>query len=85
MGLSKPSTAHFRPARRDALCAGGRSVVAMAGLGLLRQAGAGRPAKRVLIIHSFGRDFAPYDAVIATFRRELALRARAGGLSRSGA
>jgi signal transduction histidine kinase len=76
MGLaSKPSTAHFRPARRDALRVGGRAVVAMAGLGLLRPAGAAQPSKRVLIIHSFGRDFAPYDAVIATFRREIASRA----------
>ena len=33
-------------------------------------------AKRVLIIHSFGRDFAPYDAMTATFRRELASRAQ---------
>ncbi|HQR19256.1 MAG TPA: histidine kinase [Burkholderiaceae bacterium] len=39
-------------------------------------AGAERPAKRVLIIHSFGRDFAPYDAVTAAFRRELASRAK---------
>jgi signal transduction histidine kinase len=31
--------------------------------------------QRVLIIHSFGREFAPYDAAIATFRRELASRA----------
>lgn len=38
-------------------------------------AGAERPAKRVLIIHSFGRDFAPYDAMTATFRREIASRA----------
>jgi signal transduction histidine kinase len=28
----------------------------------------------VLIVHSFGRDFAPFDAAIATFRRELASR-----------
>ena len=30
--------------------------------------------KRVLLIHSFGRDFAPFDVATATFRRELALR-----------
>jgi signal transduction histidine kinase len=30
--------------------------------------------KRVLILHSFGRDFAPYDAVVSTFRTELAQR-----------
>ena len=28
----------------------------------------------MLIIHSFGRDFAPFDAAIATFRREVASR-----------
>jgi signal transduction histidine kinase len=28
--------------------------------------------KRVLLLHSFGREFAPYDAVVATFRTELA-------------
>lgn len=33
------------------------------------------PSKRVLVIHSFGRDFAPYNAVTAAFRRELALHA----------
>ena len=72
---NRPSTARHRPARRDALRAGGRAVVAMAGLGLLPAAGAaGPPAKRVLIVHSFGREFAPYDAAIASFRRELASR-----------
>ena len=29
---------------------------------------------RVLIVHSFGRDFAPYGATTAAFRRELAIR-----------
>jgi len=29
-------------------------------------------AKRVLIIHSYGRDFAPYDAITSVFRSELA-------------
>jgi signal transduction histidine kinase len=28
--------------------------------------------KRVLLLHSFGREFAPYDAVVAAFRTELA-------------
>jgi signal transduction histidine kinase len=28
--------------------------------------------KRVLLLHSFGRDFAPYDAIVAAFRTELA-------------
>lgn len=34
---------------------------------------AGEPAspKHVLLIHSFGRDFAPYDAISSTFRTEL--------------
>jgi signal transduction histidine kinase len=31
--------------------------------------------KRVLIIHSFGREIAPFDAVAAAFRRELATQA----------
>ena len=71
-----PSTRPQRPARRDALRAGGRALVAMAALGPLHPAGAvPQPSKRVLIIHSFGREFAPYDAVIASFRRELALLA----------
>ncbi len=30
--------------------------------------------KRVLILHSFGRDFAPYDAIASTFRTDLARR-----------
>ena len=28
--------------------------------------------KRVLLLHSFGRDFPPYDAIVASFRTELA-------------
>jgi signal transduction histidine kinase len=28
--------------------------------------------KQVLLLHSFGRDFAPYDAIVAAFRTELA-------------
>ena len=28
--------------------------------------------KRVLLLHSFGRDFAPYDAIVAAFRTEVA-------------
>lgn len=48
-------------------------LAATLGLGLRPSAAAaGPPSKRVLIIHSFGREFAPYDTVIATFRRELA-------------
>jgi len=36
-------------------------------------ADAARP-KRVLVLHSFGRDFAPYDTVSSVFRTELARR-----------
>jgi hypothetical protein len=32
--------------------------------------------KRVLLLHSFGREFAPYDAVVAAFRTELAKGSR---------
>ncbi len=32
--------------------------------------------KRVLLLHSFGRDFAPYDAIVAAFRTELAKGSR---------
>lgn len=31
--------------------------------------------KRVLVLHSFGRDFAPYDTIASVFRTELARRA----------
>ncbi|HMO46159.1 MAG TPA: ATP-binding protein [Rubrivivax sp.] len=56
-------------ARRRALRAICVSAFALAGLA------AAQPApKRVLIVHSFGRDYAPYDTVIASFRRELAQR-----------
>jgi signal transduction histidine kinase len=50
------------------LCA----AVVLAGAALAAAAGA--DPKRVLIVHSFGREIAPYDAVIAAFRRELASR-----------
>lgn len=33
--------------------------------------------KRVLILHSFGRDFAPYDTITSVFRTELARRSSA--------
>jgi len=74
---SKPSTGQTEPARRDALRAGCRAVAATLGLGLPWAAGAREPLKRVLIIHSFGREIAPYDAVTAEFRHELASRAPA--------
>lgn len=37
-------------------------------------ADASEHAKKVLILHSFGRDFAPYDAIAAAFRSDLARR-----------
>jgi len=33
--------------------------------------------KRVLILHSFGRGFAPYDSITSVFRADLARRATA--------
>lgn len=67
------STTPDGPARRVALRAG-CSVAATVVLGWPRWAAAGPTAKRVLIVHSFGREFAPYDALLASFRRELASR-----------
>jgi signal transduction histidine kinase len=58
-----------RPARRQALKAVAAAIAALA----YGSAAADAP-RRVLIIHSFGRDFAPFDATIAAFRRELASR-----------
>jgi signal transduction histidine kinase len=52
-------------------------IAVMACLIAASPAGAGAAPKRVLIVHSFAREIAPYDAVIAAFRRELA--AQAGG------
>ncbi len=68
------TTAVQDPARRAALRAAGLAFAAAAGLAGSPRSLAGPPAKRVLIVHSFGRDFAPYDVVIATFKRELASR-----------
>lgn len=65
------TTVHMR-ARRRVLRAGCWAVAAAAWLGLPRVSRADQAPKRVLIVHSFGREFAPYDAGIATFRRELA-------------
>lgn len=67
-------TGAHEPARRRALRMAGLAVAATAWGGFPRWSGAQPPAKRVLIIHSFGRDFAPFDTAIATFRRELASR-----------
>jgi signal transduction histidine kinase len=52
-------------------------LLAVVGWTLLASAGAfgaEANAKRVLIIHSFGRDFAPYDTIASVFRTELARR-----------
>jgi signal transduction histidine kinase len=67
-----PLPAAHRPARRAWL----RRAAAAAALGLLRlPAGAqGSKPRSVLIVHSFGREIAPYAASIAVFRRELASR-----------
>ena len=68
------STTPAEPARRDALRNGWRAAVAAAGLGLAWPSVAEPVARRVLIVHSFGREIAPYAVSIAVFRRELALR-----------
>lgn len=73
--IRRPTAAAKHPARRDALRAAALALAATAALGLPRASRAGAELKRVLIIHSFGRDFAPFDAVVAAFRRELASRA----------
>lgn len=67
-------TGRHGPTRRTVLRAGGRALVATVGASLAPALHAQAAPKRVLIVHSFGREFAPYDAVISTFRRELALR-----------
>ena len=54
-----------------------RVLLALAGTAAwlaARHAAAEPVPKRVLIVHSFGREIAPYAASIAVFRRELALR-----------
>ena len=71
------STTHLAPRqtrRRRALRLAGSALAATLCAALpLRAAARGAP-RRVLIVHSFGREIAPYDAVISTFRRELASR-----------
>lgn len=67
-----PDAGPPRPARRALLRGAALAVLAVAGRAV---ADSDRPL-HVLIVHSFGREFAPYDAAIATFRRELASRAR---------
>lgn len=50
-------------------------MVAILAAGVAPASRAQPAARRVLIVHSFGREIAPYDVVIAIFRRELASRA----------
>jgi hypothetical protein len=42
---------------------------------------AGKP-KQVLLLHSFGRDFAPYDAIVAAVRAIVRMGLRMGGSGR---
>ena len=49
------------------------AAISLCDLALAAQA-ASTP-KRVLIVHSFGRDVAPFDTVASSFRRELASHA----------
>ncbi len=63
-----------QPARRGAMRMAGLAFVAMAWGGLPRLASARQTPRSVLIVHSFGREIAPYAASIAAFRRELASR-----------
>jgi signal transduction histidine kinase len=72
-----PSIEPRLPARRALLRAVPAAAAGLVGLlGLTprpARAGEGAP-RRVLIVHSFGREIAPYAASISVFRRELALR-----------
>lgn len=63
-----------QPARRRALRLAGLGVAVMLCGGLTDGAVAGPTPRRVLIVHSFGREIAPYAASVAVFRRELASR-----------
>ena len=48
-----------------------RFLLALSALALLIPAAEAAEPKRVLIIHSFGRDFAPYNVVATTLRTDL--------------
>ena len=57
-------------------CPRARTAWAWALFALLFALGAEAAApKRVLILHSYGRDFAPYDVITSVFRTDLARRA----------
>lgn len=73
---SHPSSSPH-PRRRRLLLAGSALAAAALGAGLAPRVRAQPAPRRVLIVHSFGRSIAPYDAVIAAFRTELAARSRA--------
>src|SRR4051812_37217807 len=49
-----------------------RSVFIIAALTCAAAAAQAAPPKRVLLLHSFGREFAPYSVFAAEFRTELA-------------
>lgn len=66
------SAAPRRPERRQLLRATAPALVALLAWRMPPAVAGEHESRRVLIIHSFGRDFAPFDAVIAAFRRELA-------------
>jgi len=69
-----PSTGSYLPARRALLRALPRVAAGLLGLASRPSLAGESPPRRILIVHSFGREIAPYAAGIALFRRELALR-----------
>ena len=71
---SGAGTGVSQPARRRALRRLGLAVGAAALGGAPAWSSPAPAPRRVLIIHSFGREIAPYDTAIAAFRRELATR-----------
>lgn len=68
----KGTAGYLTPGRRRLLRAAGVAIAAAAGSAVPSLVTGATSAKRVLIVHSFGRDFAPFDAAVAAFRRELA-------------
>ena len=75
MTLARPSVAapDSLP-RRQALRLASRGALAALGVALPWQSHAKPEPRHVLIVHSFGREIAPYAATVAVFRRELASR-----------
>lgn len=70
--LPLASTVVARPFRQRACRWLGIVLVASLGLLMAPATQAAPVPKRVLIIHSFGRDIAPFDAVASSFRHQLA-------------